>query len=387
MANDTTAVAQLFNYYPKYAFLDNELVKSSKKKINFYVDFKNCCQSLYQEWAIRYIVDQTQGATQIDCSVFGSFLEFLSFHKTYLKKRGIEGKFYVFLESGKSQYHLNIDKNYKCKRGITDMFNLPALYLDTFMKVFTQNINTIYKVGNKIPGVNIFKLDFFEADFIPYYIMNYINKDENDSLNMIYSTDKDMMQCLGKDNTVQYFRHFMKHKFISRNNMYRHYFKLKDEEELEEIDPLYFPLLLSILGDDGDGVSKHPNFKGLGTKTFIDQIYRNIPLLVGTPQKMYANYKENKKIFSIPSSDNKWVNKLLEAEDHIVKNMRLTSFEIISDYIEGQFPTNILEKRKYIWEIAKNQNKIREGIVLESAMKAQNLDGLISQQSLYSLFN
>jgi len=373
--------AQLINYYPKYQYLDDLLSKTGCKKINFFIDLKGCCQSLYQEWAIRYIVDQTRGSTHVDCSVFGAFLEFISFHKQYVKKRNIKADFYVFYEHGDSAYHKNIDKNYKANRGLTDFFDLDEIYKDTFFKVFTKNLNTIERVGNKLPNVHIYRLEWLEADFIPYYLLNYVIKDQPENLNIIYSMDKDMLQCLKLDRTYQYFRHPTHHTWVNKDNIYKHHLK---DETLKEIDCEYFPVLLAILGDSSDNIPKYVD--GVGNKMFIQHIYPNLEKMCGTPDEMYKNLKENNRLFKINSYGNKYIDKVLQNEKDIIKNFRLTSFRLLSEYLDGQFPLEILEKKKIIWNVTSNTQKINQAVILYNALQTIGLGDLVTENTISSLF-
>ena len=68
-------VSQLINYYPKYAYLDAILSATGKKKMTIIVDLKGCMQALYQEWAMRYVIEQSRGTKYVDPSIFSAFLK------------------------------------------------------------------------------------------------------------------------------------------------------------------------------------------------------------------------------------------------------------------------------------------------------------------------
>ena len=163
--------SQICCYYPKYLYLDNVLSTTGKRKLNLFIDLKGCMQSLFQEWAIRYIVANSQDASMVDSSIFASILEFLAFHKQYAKKRDIELTTYLFYEHGKSSYHLNIFDKYKANRRVGDFFGLDEAQKDLFFKVLNRNLFVIKQVCSKLPNVNVISLDYLEADFIPWYLM------------------------------------------------------------------------------------------------------------------------------------------------------------------------------------------------------------------------
>ena len=135
----------LVNYYPKYGHLDDVLTKTNKSELKIFVDLKGCMQSLFQEWAVRLICDQSKGARYVDNSIFSSFLEYISFHKVYAKKRGISLKMYVFFESGQSIYHSQLDPAYKQNRKGTSFLGLGADEEQLFLDVIDRNyFHSIY---------------------------------------------------------------------------------------------------------------------------------------------------------------------------------------------------------------------------------------------------
>ena len=101
--------SSLLSYYPTYAILDEILSYGNYKTLNIYMDLKNVMQSVYMEHAIVNIVEASKQSKYLDTSVFSSLISFLSFHKIYGIKRGINTNFTIFFETGQSYYHKNID--------------------------------------------------------------------------------------------------------------------------------------------------------------------------------------------------------------------------------------------------------------------------------------
>ena len=106
-----------------------------------------------------------------DTSVFSSLISFLAFHKRYSLNRGVKIKYYIFFESGKSYYHLNICKKYKIGRRIDDLYGLDHEKRELFFKVLNANYDMIENACNKIPDIKVVRLQNLEADFIPYYLI------------------------------------------------------------------------------------------------------------------------------------------------------------------------------------------------------------------------
>ena len=89
--------SSLLSYYPTYAILDEIVAKNNYKKMTIYIDLKNALQTVYMEHAIVNILEQSKKAKHIDTSIFSSLVSFLSFHRLYGHKRGIDINFIVFL--------------------------------------------------------------------------------------------------------------------------------------------------------------------------------------------------------------------------------------------------------------------------------------------------
>lgn len=77
---------QLVNYYPKYKYLDDIISATEKDVLNLFIDLKGCMQTLYMEWGIKYVLEQSRGK-YADPTIFSSILQFIQFHKNYAKKK------------------------------------------------------------------------------------------------------------------------------------------------------------------------------------------------------------------------------------------------------------------------------------------------------------
>lgn len=369
--------SQICSYYPKYSYLDSVLSLTGKNKLNLYIDLKGCMQALFQEWAVRYIIANSQDSNMMDTCIFASALEFISFHKQYAKKRNIDLNMYIFFEQGKSSYHKNIYSEYKSQRGIGDFFGLDDAKRELFYKVFNQNLVVIDKVCNKIPNVSVLRLEFLEADFIPWYLMNRV-LDISDSANIIYSTDKDMLQCLMASNIFQYYRHYKSVKMLSYKDVFSHFLK----EDLD-LSAEWFCIVLAILGDAGDGFS---GVRGIGNKR-LTKILSQVISLCGSMQEVYENIEKKQSIFKqgYDVSD-KNLRKVIENEEIIVRNLKLLSFRMLSDYIDGGYPLDTIERKRYINKCVAGDIKISNATVLFNALEKSGLTGLVTESTISNLF-
>lgn len=375
--------SQMFSYYPKYEFLDNVVTKTGKRNINIYVDVKGCGQALFQEWAVKHILFNSEGSSTVDTSIFSSIVEFVSFHKKYAKKRNLNLKMYFFMESGESIYHTKIYSDYKKNRGSDDFFGLDLSKKEVFKKILDKNYKVTESVLNKLPNVYFIRLDFMEADFIPWYLMKIaLPKEEvQNSLNVIYSMDKDMLQCLYDDNIFQFFKHYKNIKMISSNDIYDHWIHV----DIPTNDPSdWFPLALAIIGDPGDGFL---GVSGIGGKTF-GKLFEYIKTLCNrSMDSVYDQIKNNQPIFNKKYNPaNKALQKIINNEELIIRNLKLASYKLLTDYLMGDYPTEIINKRNKINEVLLNEKKFHNPNVLHTAIQKNGLMGIIHEQTILSLF-
>lgn len=394
------------NYYPKYEYLDNILSTSGATKVNIFLDLKGNINSLYMKENIDYIINQTKGAKYIDNSLFSSVMEFITFHKLYAKKRSVDLNMFFFYDTGMSLYHTEIFKDYKEGRNRNADVVLPngmvlqqngiirkaRSYLETippkdselFRHTLNQNYEMINNIGNKIPNVSIIHLKFLEADFVPYHVRKYIlGPFQPKEIDVIYSTDKDMLQCLDNPNTYIFYKHYKNHKIIDAKNAYSHFFK-KEWTHID-IGLEWFPLVLSILGDASD------EFKGVsyfGIVSIYDNIREIIKLTGSSVDELYKKVQSQSDIFNKDIGTNiKNITKLFDNQPIISRNLKLSSYKLLSEYINSGFPFEKTTKfHRHIEQVVNNKEKISNGLVLLSALNKAGLGSNIAESTILNLF-
>lgn len=346
--------SSLLSYYPTYAILDEILAKNNYKKMTVYMDLKNNLQSTYMEHAIVNILENTKLASRIDTSIFSSVVSFLSFHKMYGIKRGVDIDFVIFFESGRSSYHLNISKNYKISRKVDDLYGLGREDKDKFFRILDANYQLIEGTFSRVPGMKVFRLPRLEADFIPYYLLTRGKVPLDGSrAHVIYSNDHDLMQCIGEHSFV-FAKSGKSKKIKSAGEIMNDFFKKECN-----IDDSYLPLAMSVIGDPGDDVY---GIKGIGPARFLG-MFEELRENVGTMDEIYDRVRHNKLIFDpIPTSiKNKYLRTVVDEEVNnktVSDNLRLVSFELISRELDDPSSTEILEKRKLIENILNTEDKV-----------------------------
>jgi hypothetical protein len=366
--------SSLLSYYPTYAILDEIVSHGNYKTLNIFIDLKNTLQTTYMEHAIVNIVESTKKASHVDTSIFSSLISFLSFHKMYGVKRGIDLNFIIFFESGQSYYHKNISKSYKVSRRIDDLYGLDKADRDLFYQVLQANFQLIEKAGNKLPNITVVRMPNLEADFVPYYALtrNLVQKG-NGVGNVIYSNDHDLCQCL-QDDVFIFSKSAKTKKILKSGNVISAVFKKEND-----IPDEYLPLAMAVIGDPGDDVT---GVKGIGPSGFIN-IFQELVHMTGNLEQIYNKVHSNGSLFNfIPKSI---INKKLEVvvndetkNKTISNNLRMVSFELISRTLDDPPSTEMRDKRLIIEKHFSDEKTVSP---LETMKKALEMGGVFLEES------
>ena len=365
--------SSLLSYYPTYAILDEIAALGNYKKLTIFIDLKNCLQTTYMEHAIVNIIESSKKSIHLDTSIFSSVISFLSFHKIWAMKRGMDVDFIIFFETGHSSYHKNISKKYKISRRIDDLYGLPREDRDRFYKILHANFRLIENACNKLPSVRVIRMPRLEADFIPYYLMSRKKLPYDGSVGYItYSNDHDLWQ-----NAADHSYIFSKSKNVKKIIKPGNIMSLLVKKPVN-IPDIYLPLAMSIIGDPGDDVD---GIKNVGPARLI-QFFDQFLAMTGDIWEIYKKVENNKDIFNtMPES---FSNKYLKSAVHdevknktISNNLKLVSFELISRALDNPRTTDMIDKRKLIEKVigekqiypleAMKTALIRNGVFLEES--------------------
>lgn len=386
--SDNASPAQFFSYYPKYEYLDKLLALNPKKHLNIFVDVKGCATSLFLEWGIKHVIYHSRNDKHIDMSLFSAIVEFLAFHILYGQKRGVTFNFYFFMEQGKSVYHKSVYKDYKENRGLSDFFGLDLADREYFYSILDKNYDFLEYALNKFPNVSFFRLKYLEADFIPWYLMKYVMEESDlvNSINLTYTRDKDMLQNLQFPNSYQFYKGTYKDsiKIITPKSLLKHWAKLDDYVEIDRVSE-WFPLFLSLLGDSADGI---PGIKGIGVKNIVKYL-DTIVKVYKDPDNMHQCMMESKDVLaeSFQYVKNETSRKMFGNSDILQRNYKLISFRALSEWLNGGYPLDTIEKKKYIENIFHNPNKIKDYKVILNFLNSKGFDDIVNERSLERCFS
>jgi hypothetical protein len=362
--------SSLLSYYPTYAILDEIVNTHEYKKLNIFIDLKNNLQSTYMEHAIVNIVEASKKSKTLDTSIFSSLIAFLTFHKIYGIKRGIDLNFIIFFETGRSFYHKNLSKYYKVSRRIDDLYGLDVVDRDLFFETLQANYQLVESVCNKIPNVTVVRLPNLEADFVPYYMITRGKVEKGMGVgNVVYSNDHDLHQCL--EEHVFIFSKSARNKKILKHGNVMEMFLRKPNTIPDE----YLPLAMAVIGDPGDDVE---GVKGIGPATFL-KVFNELISITGNLEQIYDKVLSGKDLFeNIPKKfKNKKMDDIVSAElknKKISTNLKLVSFELISRAVEEPNTTEMRDKRVVINDIFKTTSqKVTDPEKMKKALVMNNI--------------
>ena len=365
--------SSLLSYYPTYAILDEILAKNNYKKMTIYIDLKNTLQTLYMEHAIVNILEQSKRAKHFDTSIFSSLVSFLSFHRIYGHKRGVDINFVVFFESGNSVYHKNISKTYKISRRIDDLYGLDAADKELFYKILTANYQLIENAFNKMPNTKVIRLNKLEADFVPYYLLSrQLVEYDGSRAHTIYSNDHDLWQCV-TDHSFIFSKAGKAKKIIKQGEIMTRMLKKPNN-----IPDIFLPFAMAVIGDPGDDVE---GVKNIGPARFLS-IFPELVKMTGSMGKIYKKVANGEALFDpVPQNfKNKYLKDVVDAElNHktVSNNLKLVSFELISREVDDPSSLEMVRRKKQINDIMQPS----DFAPLNSMKKALEMSGVYLEES------
>lgn len=315
----------IISCYPKYNELDTLISNYGKaKRLNLFLDLKNSLGLLYVKNFAENMMGITENTDKPNSMVFISWLDWISYHYRYFMQKGIDFNIYTFADVGEYQYHKSIYKEYKSKRSITKKRTTSDICEnDDLHKVVLKNIETIMKATRKFYHTYGTYLSFCESDFVPeYFIKNRYSSEDN--LNIIYSSDRDMIQTLKYHNTVLFMRKSNGTKeYLNYNTWINNIFDDDKHRELfKDIPVENYIYLKSIMGDLGDDISGIGGMGPIKAAAFIDSMHKTEPIKdINHVIEFASKHKDD------PSTTGTWAKNIDAKKDILYRNYRLMSFE------------------------------------------------------------
>jgi len=171
--------------------------------------------------------------------------------------------FIISYDDGYCQQQKVIDNSYKAGRSTLNLILDNNQEIELFRQIKKYYYQKIEQMFTKKDRSRVYYLREFEADFIPHYciVNGLFDSDQPDILNVILSTDKDLLQTCKFTNTVQCVTSFQQN---AQKGAYQIQFDVFDNENAISyfiknfkrgiLTAEYVPLILSIGGDKSDEI-------------------------------------------------------------------------------------------------------------------------------------
>lgn len=262
--------------YLKYRIpynLINEALKNYKNLVIF-LDLNSIARGFYNRDVILSELNNYVESKQLPTLLIKELKEFLNnLHSSYKR---FNPKFCIFYDLGFNEQNKSVSNSYKINRT-----NETKTYLidDEERALYYQIKQYYFEEINKqfnIKGLcKVVFLDKYESDFVPFYFINKYDftKDPN-TMNLVLSVDKDLLQCCQLPNTFQAISVYLKSESRIDSVLYNDINAVKYLSKTFQPDNFitskYIPLILALAGDKSDGIDGIK--KGLGVVNVIKMI-------------------------------------------------------------------------------------------------------------------
>lgn len=277
--------------YLKYRIpynLINEALKNYKNLVIF-LDLNSIARGFYNRDVILSELNNYVESKQLPTLLIKELKEFLNnLHSSYKR---FNPKFCIFYDLGFNEQNKSVSNSYKSNRT-----NETKTYLidDEERALYYQIKQYYFEEINKqfnIKGLcKVIYLNEYESDFVPFYFINKYDftKDPN-TMNLILSVDKDLLQCCQLPNTFQAISVYLKSESRIESVLYNNVNAVKYLSKTFQPDNFvtskYIPLILALAGDKSDGIDGIK--KGLGVVNVIKMIkLYNLPADFNTTQTL-----------------------------------------------------------------------------------------------------
>lgn len=356
--------------------------------VHLYVDLKNVLRSLYHKDVCNQLLHDQEliGSSSL---IFQSILILYSDWKELCNKHNLDLKMFVFSDTNRSVYHLNIDRGYKCNRRITTS----SMLSEDILEIRRKNTELGYNIYNKLPNIYMFYLRALEADFVPYWLITRKFKEQENVFHVIFSNDKDMFQVLTSPRIIQVYKVGGGIIELDTTNVSYKYYKIDttDFKKINKINPIlnnikneYLIVSMALCGDASDDVAGLPR---IAEKTALRIVCDSdlVNLIIGSPEELYDRiisdnpfFKDNVNWECLSSTCKPlytvYKNIGLEKINEIcTKSYKLISFECLCNWLEKCDTT---EKIDLVKEIEKVLDKANSALIPNSKIFMESMRSL-----------
>ena len=298
-----------FKYRVPFTLIYNKINETkSISQINFFIDLASIARGLYSKTVQYQEINRYLETKEMPVMMIEELRIFLS--NLWDKFKNYNPKFIIFVDNGKSLQIKSISSDYKSDRSAKYSKILEDEEREIHRAIRHYYFEEISKVMPRRDLCTVVYDKNYEMDLLPHYCISkgFCNSNLSSTMNIIFSSDKDLLQTCQFTNTYQATSIYSKQQI--QMNLW------EDSNCIKYIYPKFLegyltakhiPLLLAIAGDKADNI---PNVvKGLGIAHAIELLsYNNIPDIIT-------------KNSILPS-------KIEPYKDKVITNLKLTSFDL-----------------------------------------------------------
>ena len=270
-----------------YNIIREYLTIGKYSRVIFHVDLPSISRGFYNKQVVEMELTNYITTRKMPVLFFTEAKQFLG--KIFDQFRSYNPLFSIFYDDGQCAQNKGIYNGYKDRSSSYQHMILEDAQIELFHEIKKYYYSEFPSRFNIQHVSKTTFLEKYEADFIPWVMLNYNiwNCADYNTLNVILSTDKDLLQCCQYKNVIQIMTLYSKRESKIDFNVYNDETaigQLYEKFQRGILTSKYIPLLLSLGGDKAD---KIPGIPGIGDakgyKLIIDhklphQIYENTPL-------------------------------------------------------------------------------------------------------------
>lgn len=293
-------------------------------KIIFHVDLASISRGFFNKSVVEYEISQFIETRRNPTIFLNESKEF--FKKLWEQFKQYSPRFIIFYDDGECKQNKAIFNGYKDRSNDSSKLMLDDLQEQQFRLIKQYYYNEFPSWFNIANLSKVIYFREYEADFIPWvaYQNNVWNCADSSTLNIILSTDKDLLQCCQFGNFIQILTLYSKKESKILFNVYNDQTaigQIYKNFERGILTSQYIPLILAIGGDKAD---KIPGIiKGIGDAGAYKMIINNkLPPQINSSTQLSSELEPFRKT--------------------LIRNYKLISFE---EQLK-RIPLNVLENLK-----------------------------------------
>ncbi len=276
-------------FYVEYNKLLDYLLNLGAKRVNFFIDIPSVARGLYNKEVILYEINSYIESQTVSNSLITELKEWLGKMWDIYAKHFNKIFFVLFYDDGVCQQNKAISRLYKKRRTVSPHITIVKdEELEIFRhikKYYYELIESEFEIDN---ASTVFYWREYEADVVPHFCIKYslFESDNPDTINVMFSVDKDLLQTCKFENTIQCAARYtpsqrkLDFNIYNRDNAFAYIYK-KFKPGILKAD--HIPLCLSIAGDAADDID---GVKGYGIAKAAELIQKaNLPPILNPNEK------------------------------------------------------------------------------------------------------